>query len=134
MKRMMAGLALAVGMALMPVPTRAYTEVSAANVFSHEVLTCVAYYTLLAGDLREVGENMEAYKYFVTASSMLKRARALVPMERVREKLDLITAKMTARRDEGGRVGAMLDHQYESLCRKVDASPEARLKYWRDKR
>ena len=116
-------------------PAQAYNATSAANVFAHEALTCVAYYTLLAGDRREGNENMDAYRYFIRASHLLKQAQALVPISRVREKLDLITAKLTARMSgDGGGAGDPSLREYEALCPKIEAAPAARLKYWMDKR
>jgi hypothetical protein len=119
---------------LFPSASPAYDRASAANVFTHEMLTCVSYYTLLAGELKQSGDNMDAYKYFVTASDLLKKAKTLTPTGRLQEKLDLITAKMTAKMGDGGSNSAILLQEYADTCRKVAASPEARLKYWMDKR
>jgi hypothetical protein len=117
-----------------PIQSHAYDKASAVNVFTHEILTCVSYYTLWAGELRQSGDNMDAYKYFVTASDLLKKAKAMVPTSRLQEKLDLITAKMTAKRGDGEGEGGLYLQEYADTCRKLAASPEARLQYWMDKR
>lgn len=123
-----------VGLLLSAGPSYAYDNASAVNVFSHEMLTCVSYYTLLAGELRQSGDTMDSYKYFVTASDILKKAKAMVPTSRLQEKLDLITAKMQAKRGEGEGGSTLYLQEYADTCRKLAASPEARLKYWMDKR
>lgn len=115
-------------------PAQAYNRASAVNIFAHEMLTCVSYYTLVAGEFRKSGENMDAYKYFVTASDMLKKAKAMIPTSRLQEKLDLITAKMAAKMGDGQGNSAIYLQEYADTCRKLAASPEARLKYWLDKR
>lgn len=112
----------------------AYNRDSAVNIFAHEMLTCVSYYTLMAGEFRKSGENMDAYKYFVTASDMLKKAKTLIPTNRLQEKLELITAKMSAKMGDGQGNSAIYLQEYADTCRKLAVSPEARLKYWLDKR
>lgn len=117
-----------------PVPSAAYDRASAVNIFIHEVLTCVAYHTLRGGELRQAGDGMDAYRHFVMASDLLGRARTMLPEARLRERLDRITARMTARMAGGEGGDARTVAEYADICRRLDAAPEARLKYWMDKR
>ena len=114
-----------------------YEEERTRDNFSHELVVCSAYFDIAAEGIRRTGlaGSEEAAIAYETASMQLGALARKLSRDDVvlaRYKLALEDHIKTIRGDYSNL--SLLTVKYSDLCKQVLEKPEARLKYWRDKK
>ncbi len=111
-----------------------YEEETAMDNFSHELVICAAYYSVGAEAARAVGKNEGALQLDLLAGYLLEMARGYAPDDVCLARYKLAVEDHVKTMDGDYANLSLLIVKYRDLCTQVIENPEARLKYWRDKK
>ncbi len=111
-----------------------YEEERARDNFSHELVICAAYYDVGAEGARRVGEKEGAFQMELLAGYLMEMAREYTRDDVLLARYKLAFEDHVKTMDGDYANLSLLIVKYKDLCKQVVENPEARLKYWRDKK
>ncbi len=128
-------LAAAISLSILPLTDCwGYEEERARDNFSHELVICAAYYDVGAEGARRVGEKEGAFQMELLAGYLIEMARKYTRENVLLARYKLAFEDHVKTMDGDYANLSLLIVKYKDLCKQVVENPEARLKYWRDKR
>ena len=110
----------------------AYEPERAVNNMAHELAICSAYFTLLA-ELKGLSDKTKA-SYSEWAFQMYAGSSSLTNKKAASARLEMALKDMSKELDGKSENWSILLNQYSDSCKATAANPEARMKYWLEKK